>query len=88
MYIWDADPHQMCNTQKCNSNGREYKENCCTCACASKSTQFLHKLHDCDAPCATASDAWQSELNGIVPLVATTEHYDSNCGGLVYSIVG
>ncbi len=60
--------------------GVSIKKNCCTRACASKSTQFLHKLHDSDTPCATASDAWQSELNGAVPLVATTEHYDSNRG--------
>jgi hypothetical protein len=86
MYIWDADP-QMCNTQKCNSNGRECKENCCTRAYASKSAQFLHKLHDIDAPCATASDAWQSESNGAVPLVATTEHYDSNRGITPYQLL-
>ena len=47
----------------------------------------LAKLHnycincnDSDAPSATASDAWRSELNGAEPLVATTEHYDSNRG--------
>jgi hypothetical protein len=48
----------------------------------------LAKLHnycincnDSDAPCATASDAWLSELYGAVLLVATTEHSDSNrCG--------
>jgi hypothetical protein len=41
---------------------------------------FCINCNDSDAPCATASDAWQSELNGAVPLVATTEHYDSNRG--------
>jgi hypothetical protein len=47
----------------------------------------LAKLHNncmnynhSDAPCTIASDAWQSELNGAVPLVASTEHDDSNRG--------
>jgi hypothetical protein len=74
MCIWDADS-QMGHTQKCNSNGREYQKTVALVVLAlTKLHNYCINCNDSDAPSATPSDAWRSELNGTVQLVATTEH--------------
>jgi hypothetical protein len=60
------------NTQKPNTSECEYKKVVALVIALAKLHNYCIDCDDMVAP-STASDEWQSEVHGAIPLVATTE---------------